>query len=389
MERPYYITFINNMRLLTEMPIAELAGRTVLLRSGFNVPLDDAGNVTDDLRIKRALASIRFLKNAGARTVILGHIGRDPEETLLPVVQRLQKDIPEAHFIAGSPVGTDARIAIKTMHDGDIVVLENVRSDAREGKGDMTYAMELASLGTLYVGDAFPDSHRAHSSITGIPSLIQHCMGIALADEVRHLTSALAPHHPSLAVVAGAKFETKEPLIRTLIGKYSDVFVGGALANDLLKARGYAVGASMISDGAVPDDVRDNPHVLAPIDVCVERAGVAQPIALADIQAGDVIVDIGPLTSALLKTKVSTAQFVVWNGPLGWYEKGYTQGSRALAVAIAETKTQSIIGGGDTVAAIETPTFDPEHAFTFVSAGGGAMLEFMLEGRLPGIDALK
>ncbi len=377
------------MRILTEIPSAELTGRTVLLRAGFNVPLDGKGHVTDDLRIRRALASIRFLQKAGARTVILGHIGRDPEETLLPVVQHLQKDIPEAHFIAGSPVGTDANIAVKTMHDGDIIVLENVRSDEREGKGDMSYAMELAALGTLYVGDAFPDSHRAHASITGVPSLIQHCMGIALADEVKHLTAALSPQHPSLAVVAGAKFETKEPLIRTLIGKYSDVFVGGALANDLLKARGYTVGASMISDGSVPDDVRDNPHVLAPIDVCVERGGVAMPVALADVQAGDVIVDIGPLTIAMLRTKVSAAQFIVWNGPLGWYEKGYTQGSRSLAMAIADTKIQSIIGGGDTVAAIETPTFNPEHVFTFVSAGGGAMLEFMLEGKLPGIDALK
>lgn len=377
------------MRLLTEIPIAELQGRTVLLRSGFNVPLDASGNVADDLRVRRALGSIRFLQDAGARTVILGHIGRDPEETLLPVVKRLQQDIPAAHFIAGSPVGTDARIAVKTMQDGDVLVLENVRSDEREGKGDMSYAMELASLGTLYIGDAFPDSHRAHASITGIPSLIQHCMGIALADEVRHLTTALAPHHPSLAIVAGAKFETKEPLIRTLMSKYTDVFVGGALANDLLKARGYAIGASMISDGAVPDDVRDNPHVLAPLDVVVERSGVAQPSALAEIQSQDVIVDIGPLTHAMLRTKVSTAQFVVWNGPLGWYEKGYTQGSRALAAAIADTKTQSIIGGGDTVAAIETPSFNPEHVFTFVSAGGGAMLEFMLEGRLPGIDALK
>ena len=377
------------MRLLTDIPVTELTGRTVLLRSGFNVPIDDNGHITDDLRIRRALASIRFLQNAGARTVILGHIGRDPEETLLPVVRRLQKDIPEAHFIAGSPVGTDARIAIKTMHDRDVIVLENVRSDEREGKGDMSYAMELSSLGTLYVGDAFPDSHRAHASITGVPSLIQHCAGLALADEVKHLSSALTPHHPSLAVVAGAKFETKEPLIRTLVDKYSDVFVGGALANDLLKARGYAVGASMISDGAVPDDVRDNPHVLAPIDVCVERLGIATPVALADIQSGDVIVDIGPLTTAMLRTKVSAAQFIVWNGPLGWYEKGYTQGSRSLAVAIAETKTEAIIGGGDTVAAIETETFNPEYAFTFVSAGGGAMLEFMLDGSLPGIDALK
>lgn len=377
------------MRLLTEFGATELAGRTVLLRSGFNVPLDDANQVTDDLRIRRALASIRFLKQAKARTVILGHIGRDPEETLLPVVKRLQRDIPEAHFIAGSPIGTDAKIAVKTMQDGDIIVLENVRSDVREGKGDMSYATELASLGTLYVGDAFPDSHRAHASITGIPSLIQHCMGIALADEVRHLTSALTPHHPSLAIVAGAKFETKEPLIRTLIAKYSDVFVGGALANDLLKARGYAVGASVISDGTVPDDVRDNPHVLAPLDVMVVRAGSALPTALSEVQPEDVIVDIGPLTIAMLKTKVSAAQFVIWNGPLGWYEKGYTKGSRALAQCIAETKTQSIIGGGDTVAAIETPEFNPEQVFTFVSAGGGAMLEFMLEGHLPGIDALQ
>ncbi len=377
------------MKLLTEYSKEELQGRTVLLRSGFNVPLNAQGQVTDDLRIRRALPSIRFLQHAGARVVILGHIGRDPDETLLPVVRRLQEDIPEAHFVGGSPIATDARIAIKAMHDGDVVVLENVRSDEREGKGDMTYARELASLGTLYVGDAFPDSHRAHASITGVPSVIQHCVGIALSDEMQHLNRALNPHHPSLAIVGGAKFETKEPLIRTLISKYTDVFVGGALANDLLKARGYAVGASVVSDGTVPDDVRDNPHVLAPLDVIVSRGGTSVACDLSSVQAEDSIVDVGPLTNAMLKTKVSTAQFVVWNGPLGWYEKGYTTGSQSLAHAIAETKTQSIIGGGDTVASIETPEFNPEHAFTFVSAGGGAMLEFMLEGHLPGIDALQ
>ncbi|MFM2414908.1 MAG: hypothetical protein RI911_601 [Candidatus Parcubacteria bacterium] len=377
------------MRLLQEIPVKELRGATVLLRSGFNVPLNEKNEVVDDLRIRRALASIRFLMNAGARVVILGHIGREADETLSPVVQRLQRDIPQAHFIAGSPIGADARIAIATMRDGDVIVLENVRSDAREGKGDLSYAQELASLGSMYIGDAFPDSHRAHASITGVPSLVPHAMGIALADEVHHLTRALQPQQPSLAIVAGAKFETKEPLIRTLLKKYTDVFVGGALANDLLKARGYSVGASLISDGAVPDDVAHNDHVLAPLDVIVERDGRAVASALSEIQTSDIIVDIGPLTSAFLKTKVAAARFIVWNGPLGWYEKGFTQGSRALAQAIAETQTTSVIGGGDTVAAIETATFNPEHVFTFVSAGGGAMLEFLLEGSLPGIDALK
>jgi phosphoglycerate kinase len=376
------------MRTLTDIPRSELAGKVVLLRSGFNVPLNEKNEVTDDLRIRRALGSVRFLMRAGARTVILGHIGREEKETLLPVVKHFQTYIPEAHFIAGKATGADARIAVATMRDGDVLVLENVRGDAREGKGDPAYAAELASLGSFYVGDAFPDSHRSHASVTGVPALLPHCMGIALADEVHHLTQALNPHQPSLAVVAGAKFETKEPLIRTLIGKYTDVFVGGALGNDLLKARGYSVGASLVSDGTVPEDVTKNPHVLAPLDVLVERGGLGVPVAPHDVQSADVIVDVGPLTVAMLKTKVSSAQFIVWNGPLGWYEKGYTAGSRALASMIAETKTQSIIGGGDTVAAIETKEFKPEHEFTFVSAGGGAMLEFMLDGTLPGIQAL-
>jgi phosphoglycerate kinase len=376
------------MRSLHDIPVAEWRGKTVLVRSGLNVPLTDSNEVADDLRIRRALASIRLLKNAGAKVVMLGHIGRDPEETLAPIAKRLQQDIPELCFITGSPVGADARIAVATMLDGDVVLLENVRSDVREGKGDPAYAAELAALGSFYVGDAFPDAHRAHASIAGVPALLPHCAGIALADEVHQLGLACNPHQPSLAIVAGAKFETKEPLIRVLLAKYTDVFVGGALGNDLLKARGYAVGASLVSDGAVPEDVCKNPHVLAPIDVLVERNGAAVVTELSGILPDDVIVDVGPLTSALLATKVAAAQFIVWNGPLGWYEKGYTVGSRSLAEIISKTKTQSVIGGGDTVAAIETDTFKAEHAFTFVSAGGGAMLEFMLTGDLPGIQAL-
>jgi phosphoglycerate kinase len=304
------------------------------------------------------------------------------------VAKRITKDIPELHFVHGSPIGADARVAVTTMRDGDVVLLENVRSDEREGAGDPGYAAELASLGSFYVGDAFPDAHRAHASVTGIPTLLPHCAGVAMADEVHHLDTARTPHSPSLAVIAGAKFETKEPLIRALSQVYTDVFVGGALANDLLKARGFPIGKSKTSEGTVPQDVRDNTHVLAPIDVIVERDGVAVVCECSAVQDTDSIVDVGPLTSAMLSTKVGAAQFVVWNGPLGWYEKGYTQGSRALAEVIAHTKTQSVIGGGDTVAAIETPEFNPEHAFTFVSAGGGAMLEYLLDGTLPGVSIL-
>jgi phosphoglycerate kinase len=144
----------------------------------------------------------------------------------------------------------------------------------------------------------------------------------------------------------------------------------------------------LVSESAVPEDVTKNQHILAPLDVVVERNGAGVPVALHDIQSDDVVVDIGPLTIAMLQTKVVSAHFIVWNGPLGWYEKGYTTGSRALARIVADAKTQSIIGGGDTVASIETPDFNPEHEFTFVSAGGGAMLEFMLDGTLPGIQAL-
>jgi phosphoglycerate kinase len=238
------------------------------------------------------------------------------------------------------------------------------------------------------VNDAFPDDHRAHASVTGVPALLPHYCGSALAKEIEHLKGAFTPELHSIAIIGGAKFETKEPLIRQLLLKYETVCLGGALANDLLKARGFPVGKSLIQDGGIPEDLKINQHLKHPIDVVVERAGASATCMIADVQAEDVIVDVGPQTVLQMKVLAEAAPLVVWNGPLGWYEKGYTQSSRDFGNILAYVKGETIIGGGDTIAVLDRDGFSSEKAFTFVSAGGGAMLDFLVEGTLPGIAAL-
>ncbi len=377
------------MKLLTEIAPATLEGVTVIVRSGLNIPLDGEGHITDDLRLRRALPTLMYLQNAGARVVVVAHIGRKPDETLRPIFERLATTIQKCTFSNMRIGSLELTKLVSGMGNGEVLMLENIRREGRETENDMSLARDIAGLGQLFVSDAFPDSHRAQPSIVGVPPLLPHCAGLALADEVHNLRNAFTPKHPSIAFVAGSKFETKEPLIRTLLTKYDEVFVGGALANDILVARGHAVGKSVVGDSKIPDEIRDNPKLIIPRDVIVERASGVSIVSVSEIGADDIVVDIGPETIIELTPKIQQAQFIVWNGPMGWYEKGYTDGSRALGDAIALSSATSVLGGGDTVASIERPEFRPEEQFDFVSAGGGAMLEFLLDGNLPGIAVLE
>jgi phosphoglycerate kinase len=264
---------------------------------------------------------------------------------------------------------------------------ENLRFDPREEQNDEAFAKELALLGDIYVNEAFSDSHRAHASIVGIPKFIPGFAGLHFMEEVERLTAALTPPKSALALIGGAKFDTKIPLMQKLLSLYSEVLVGGALANDLLKARGLPFGSSLISSTPVPPELAAEDRLVMPGDAMFgQEGGTERSGSVVDIRATESLNDIGPVTSAAWAKKVTEAPFVLWNGPMGLYEKGYTGGTDAIAAALASNGKSGVVGGGDTTAAIAKFSFDSKKIF--VSTGGGAMLQFLADGTLPGIEAL-
>jgi phosphoglycerate kinase len=231
------------------------------------------------------------------------------------------------------------------MRAGDVLLLENVRRNEGEKANDSAFGSALASFGSLYVNDAFSASHRSHASIVGVPKHIPAYAGFLFAEEVEHLSAALSPQKPSLAILGGAKFDTKEPLIKKLLGAYDTLFLAGALVNDVLKAKGLEVGRSLVSEKGPDPSVLAHPHLLLPVDVLVERPdGQARVRKVHEVQKDEKIVDIGPVSFGLLLPYIQQAQFILWNGPTGLYEGGYDDWTSAIAEAVAETKAQSIAG---------------------------------------------
>lgn len=365
-------------------------GVRVVLRTSLNVPVTSDGEVVDLFRLKRATSTIEWLSRNGARTVVLAHLGRKGE-SLENVVKALQSLTPNISikFFNGSLAEAAQRSL--TMKDCEVIVLENVRSHDGEESNDNALARDFAGLGDVYVNDAFADAHRTHASVVGVASLLPAYAGLLMMEEVTRLGRALTPPKESLAIVGGAKFETKIPLIRKLLGHYSKVLLCGALANDLFKARGFPFGASLVSDMSVPVEIATEQRIVMPLDVTIGNADVrinTERISnVADVRAEERIVDIGSKTAQAWAQEISRASFVVWNGTTGVYERGFVSGTLALARAVAESGVEAVIGGGDTLAALEEFDFDTKKVF--LSTGGGAMLEFLTNGTLVGLEALK
>lgn len=353
---------------------AALAGKRVLIRVDFNVPLaapEGVPVVVDAARIKAAIPTIEYVHAQGAsKIVLITHVGR-PEGKVV-------------NELSVAPI----REALKTFVDyPELELLENLRFDPREEANDEGYAQELASHGDIYINEAFPVSHRSDASIVGVPKLLPSYAGLRFIEEVEHLSAALTPPQGSLALIGGAKFETKQPLLEKLSSLYDCVLLGGALANDLLKSRGTPVGVSLVSGLPVPTSLAENAHVCQPLDLVVTSDGQARESETGDVRQNERIVDIGQKTIAEWSKRLSQAPFVLWNGPTGVYEQGFTAATDALAAAIAGSQNRAVIGGGDTLASLQKCTFDPSRIFT--STAGGAMLEFLTHGTLPGIDALR
>lgn len=381
------------MKTVRDIPV--LTNIPVLVRTAMNVPLEN-GIVANDYRLRRSLPTIHYLVERGARVILVSHIGEEGTETLAPVADALMRLLPNVSFCPDT-IGESARAAVRALAPGQVLVLENLRRNRGEIENDPAFAKELALLADVFVQDSFDTCHREHASIVGVPKFLPSYAGLLVEEEVRELTKALAPEHPSLAVIGGAKFSTKEPALRALLGVYDHVFVGGALANDFLKAAGQEVGTSLVSNA--PEEalraLTENPKLLLPIDTRVVTSGLVNAAdahmqsriaSEGDVHATETILDAGPGTAALVAHLAEKAKTFLWNGPLGNYEHGFVDATNILAKAAAASDAYSVIGGGDTIAAIET--LGILHQFSFVSTGGGAMLDFIANGTLPGLAAL-
>ncbi|HVT75049.1 MAG TPA: phosphoglycerate kinase [Candidatus Paceibacterota bacterium] len=361
----------------------DVKGKKILLRLDLNVPVV-GGEVRDDFRIRRSIPTVKMLRDKGAKVIIVSHIESEMTDSLGRIAAYMAKDVPIKAFVAKLE---DAGQVADAMQDGDVIMLENLRKDPGEKANDPVFAGRLASLADYYVNDAFAVSHREHASIVSVPRLLPHFAGPLLAEEIEQLSKSFNPPHPFLFVLGGAKVETKLPLIEKFLTIADYVFVGGALANDIYKEKGYEVGLSRVAKTPVNlKHIEKNPRLMVPTDVVVSSPLEKVVRSPEQVGPGEKIVDAGPRTGSELSDLLNEIEFVLWNGPLGDYERGFNDGTEALARAIADSHAKSIIGGGDTIAALaKTGLLD---TFTFVSTGGGAMVEFLGKGTLPGIDAL-
>jgi phosphoglycerate kinase len=377
----------------TVRDITLLHSLPVLVRAALNVPVSN-GKVVNTFRLRKAVPTIEYLRKQNARVILIGHIGEKGTETLLPVYEAMKEFVPGLKFCPVT-IGAQAREAIRTLPAGGVLMLENLRRNRGEIMNDKKFAQELAELADVFVEDSFDVCHRAHASVVGVPLLLPAFAGLLVEEEVRELSKALTPQHPALAIIGGAKFSTKEPVITKLLETYDRVFAGGALGNDFVKAMGYDVGQSLVSD-ADPKAIKNllaNRKLAVPLDAIVAAQQIGQGTKgesrisrLDSIKPDEKILDDGPATTAMLADLIVKAKTVLWNGPLGDYEDGFAEATKAMVVAIANSKAYSIVGGGDTEAAIES--FHLHEHFSFISTGGGAMLDFLAKGTLPGISVL-
>lgn len=378
-------------RMKSIRDLHDLTNVPVLVRAALNVPIA-GGKVANTFRLRSALPTIEYLRSKHARVILIGHLGEKGTETLQPVCEALKEFVPRLSFCPVS-TGADARAAVRNLQAGDVLMLENLRRNAGEVGNDPKFAAALAELADVFVMDAFDVCHREHASVVGIPELLPSYAGLLVEEEVKHLTKALKPGAPSLAIIGGAKFSTKEPVLTKLLDTYSRVFVGGALANDFMRESGKGIGKSLISTDADERAIRTllaNPRLMLPLDEIVAPMGAERSaghtVEITAVPANEAILDDGQKTVDALAKLTKGAKTILWNGPLGNYEHGFVDATEGLAKAIAQSDAYSILGGGDTVAAVEKLGLTDR--FSFISTGGGAMLDFLAKGTLPGLAAL-
>ena len=382
----------------------DIKGKRVLVRVDFNVPLDKDLNITDDNRIQKALDTIKYIIESKAKLILMSHLGRPkgevrPEMSLKPVAKYLSKLLGKEVKMMEDCIGDEVTKAVSSMSEGDVILLENLRFHKEETKNDPEFAKKLASLGDVFVNDAFGTCHRAHASTEGITHYLESVSGFLVQKEIEYFQRVLtSPKKPFIFILGGAKVSDKIPVIENMMEKADTVLIGGAMAYTFMKAKGIAVGSSRLEEDMLDtvskifQKAKDlGVEILLPVDHVVtdnfETALNVKQTQTEQIEEGWMGVDIGPKTIDLFCGKIKDAGTIVWNGPVGVFEQDkFAAGTKALAVEIAASSATSVIGGGDTAAAVVK--FSVADKMSHISTGGGASLEY-LEGKvLPGIAAL-
>ncbi len=362
-----------------------LTGKRMIIRVDTNTSLGEDGKVDpgEDWRIQRILPTLEFLRNEGAKVVVLAHQGRKPEESTYPIWEYLAERLPVS--FQGSYEREKLEPVLSQMENGDLIFMENVRRFPGEKENDPSYLQTLIDWAELYVNEAFSASHRKHASLVALPKLIpERYLGIQHVREIEELMRFLSfPKQGKTLVLGGAKFGTKLPLIEKMLPEADHILLGGALANAVLKARGFAIGKSLVDDSVDVRKLAESDTILLPIDYVDEHGDIA-PIS----QVGEehMILDTGPETEELYRRIIRSGSATLWNGPMGKYEGGYVSGSIAIAEAMAESKGYRITGGGDTSTVILEQGLEDD--FDFISTGGGAMLEFLVHESLPATNII-
>ena len=394
-------------KTVANLSSSDLDGKRVLVRADFNVPLDDQGKITDDTRIRAALPTIQDLTSKGAKVILCSHFGRpkgvDDSLRLTPVAQRLSELLGKTVVKTDDCIGDEAAAKVAAMQNGDVVLLENVRFHKEEEKNDPEFAKQLASLADLYVNDAFGTAHRAHASTEGVTHYLKPSVaGFLIEKELKYLQNAIEnPQRPLAAIVGGSKVSSKIGVIETLLDKVDKLFIGGGMIFTFYKARGLSVGKSLVEEDklelarALEAKAKEKGvELLLPTDVVVAdnfaADANAQTVSIDNIPDGWMGLDIGPDSIKVFQDALSQCKSVIWNGPMGVFEfDKFAKGTEAIAHTLAGLTKQgvtTIIGGGDSVAAVEKVGVADQ--MSHISTGGGASLE-LLEGKeLPGIAAL-
>lgn len=382
----------------------DVAGKKVLVRVDFNVPLNDKGEITDDTRITASLPTIQYLLEQKAAVILMAHLGRPkgqvkPELSLAPVAKHLGKLLGKKILFAPDCVGEAAQAAASKLKPGHILLLENLRFHKEEEKNDMDFAEKLASLADLYVNDGFGVSHRAHASVEGVTHFLPAAAGFLLEKEIQYVGQAVTnPLHPFVAIIGGAKVSDKIGVISNLLDKVDTLLIGGGMANTFLAAQGYQMGKSLVEEDKLDlakellaKAKKNKVNMLLPTDLVMAAAFApdAEHVTekVENLNQAYMALDIGAETSKAYAEALADAKMIVWNGPMGVFEMdAFCKGTEAVAKAVAKSRATSIVGGGDSVAAIEK--LGLAKRITHISTGGGASLEY-LEGKvLPGVAAL-
>lgn len=382
-----------------------VVNKKVFMRVDFNVPLDEQRHIIDDTRIQKTLPTIRYVLEQGGAVILASHLGRPKgkrlkEFSLQPVAERLSELLQQSVTMAPDCIGEATKELVSKMKPGDIVLLENLRFHAEEEKNDPDFAKQLAALGDIGVNDAFGCCHRAHASVSGIAAFLPMVAGLLLAKEIQFLGETVTnPEDPFAAIIGGAKISDKINVIDHLLDKVDVMIIGGGMANTFLLAQGYAVGKSLVEMDKIElakkllqKAKQKNVHFLLPVDVTVafNFANDSEYVVtnLNDIPQTGMILDIGTRSQAIFAEALKDMKTIIWNGPMGVFEMPhFALGTQAVAKAVADASAVSIVGGGDSLAAINQMGL--ADAITHISTGGGASLEYLEGKALPGIIALQ